>query len=333
MDISQLSIILQDQPKFRWQQINQALFQQFITSWSELTTLPLSLREKLETACPLSISGEIIKDADKKNNSQKALITLSDGLKIETVLIRQANSRYTVCVSSQVGCPLACSFCSTGKLGFKRNLTKEEIIDQFIFWGRHLKNSNHKIDNLVFMGMGEPLLNYQAVMAAIKFLNNPETTNFGARRISVSTVGLPAMIKKLASENLQINLAISLHAPNDALRQRLMPRAADQASLKDIFKAADFYLQKTGRRLMFEYVMLAGVNDSDIQAKELAKLMAKPLYLLNLIPYNPGRDFKASSPERIKQFYNILLKSKVAVTVRHSQGSEIAAACGQLVAK
>ncbi len=330
MNISALSKILQTQAKFRFKQANLALFSDFISSWSELTVFPLSLRAELEKECPLAIKAKLIKSSQK--GSEKAIISLEDDCKIETVLIRQAN-RQTVCLSSQVGCPLACTFCASGSLGFKRNLTKEEIIIQFLFWARHLKAEQKKIDNLVFMGMGEPLLNYDNLVEAINFLNNPETINFGARRISVSTVGLPKEIKRLAKEPWQVNLAISLQAPNDQLRAKLMPKAVKLACLADIFKAVDYYLAKTGRRLMFEYVLINQVNDSQSLAKELIPLMKKPLYFLNLIPYNQTNNFKATEPLKIKKFADTLSSAGVKVIVRQSFGQDIAAACGQLVSE
>jgi 23S rRNA (adenine2503-C2)-methyltransferase len=226
---------------------------------------------------------------------------------------------------------LRCTFCATGQNGFSRNLTSEEIVEQVIFWARYLKTEGkgEKVDNLVFMGMGEPFLNYDQFIKAVKFINNPETLNIGARRLSVSTVGLTEGIKRLAGEKLQINLAISLHAPNDELRRELMP-IAQKYSLREIFKAVDNYIVKTGRRVMFEYLMIKGVNDSDKQAQELAELMAKPLYLVNLIPYNPTGKFRPSDRERIDAFKKILEERKIPVTVRLSFGGSINAACGQL---
>jgi len=330
MNISSLSTILSKEAKFRFKQANQALFKDFISSWHDLSVFPLVLREKLDKECPLEIKAELLKSKDQE--SEKALITFSDGAQAETVLIRQAN-RQTVCLSSQVGCPLACVFCASGSLGFTRNLNRDEIIQQFLFWARYLKKENKKIDNLVFMGTGEPLLNYDNLVKAINFFNNEETFNFGARRISVSTVGIPKEIKRLAKEPWQINLAISLHAPNDQLRSKLMPKAVKLASLAEIFSAVDYYLAKTSRRLMFEYVMIDKVNDGENLAQELVLLMKKPLYFLNLIPYNQTNKFKASAPEKINKFADILISSGVRVTIRRSHGEDISAACGQLANK
>ncbi|MFA6995053.1 MAG: 23S rRNA (adenine(2503)-C(2))-methyltransferase RlmN [Patescibacteria group bacterium] len=337
MNLTQLSTILATEPKFRYAQINQALYQDFISSWTEASSLSKILREKLELACPLEIKVEIFKAVNGPKSS-KALITLDDGEMIETVLIRQHgkdhDGRNTICISSQVGCPLACAFCATGQNGFSRNLTAEEIVEQVIFWGRYLKQEGkgEKIDNLVFMGMGEPFLNYEQFIKAVKFINNPETLNIGARRLSVSTVGIVEGIKRLAGEKIQINLAISLHAPNDNLRSELMP-VANKYSLYEIFKAVDNYIIKTGRRVMFEYLMIKGINDHDQEARELADKMKKPLYLVNLIPYNSTGKFRPSDRERIEKFKKILEDNNIPVTVRLSFGSDISAACGQLRGK
>jgi 23S rRNA (adenine2503-C2)-methyltransferase len=344
MNITQLNKILAAEPKFRYAQVNKALYQDFISSWDEAFNLPKALRERLTAECPLEIQAEIIKTVSGPK-SLKALITLADGETIETVLIRQRGAstekggakntnndgRNTLCVSSQVGCPLQCAFCATGLSGFSRNLTAEEIVEQVVFWARFLQQEGRgeKPDNIVFMGMGEPFLNYEQFIKAVKFINNPETLNIGARRLSVSTAGLTEGIKRLAGEKIQINLAISLHAPNDALRRELMP-IANKYSLREIFQAVDNYIVKTGRRVMFEYLMIKGVNDRDDQARELAELMKKPLYLVNLIPYNATGKFRPSDRERIDAFKKILEEEKVPVTVRLSFGGSISAACGQL---
>ena len=334
MDISKLSEILKDQPKYRFKQVEKALFQDFISSWDEASSLPKFLREQLSINCPIEIKAQLFISGVKGG---KAMIEFADGESVETVLIRQKakdGERNTVCISSQVGCALACTFCATGDYGFKRNLNYLEIIEQVIFWARFLKEEGkgEKIDNIVFMGMGEPFLNYSEFIKAAKFLNDPETCNFGSRRLSVSTSGITEGIKKLAGEKMQINLAISLHAANDALRCDLMP-IAKKYKLYEILKMVDHYILKTGRRVMFEYLMIKNINDSDKDALELVKIMFKPLYMVNLISYNPTGRFQASSEERISKFKKILEDNNVAVTIRHSFGSEIGAACGQLKGK
>ncbi len=341
MNLSNLSKVLGDGPKYRFAQVNKFLFQDFISSWDEASSLPKDLREKLKKECPLEIKAELFKN-NNKNRSEKGLIILEDDSKIETVLIRQKGiknkagerpelARNTICVSSQIGCPLNCAFCATGQSGFDRNLFAEEIIEQVVFWARRLKEegNDEKIDNIVFMGMGEPFLNYPEFIKAVKFLNNPETLNIGARRISVSSAGVIEGIKRIAGEKIQINLAISLHAPNDSLRSKLMP-IAKKYSIHDLLRSVDDYIQKTGRRVMFEYLMIKDVNDSEKEALELAGIMKRPLYLVNLIPYNETGKFKASPKEKVEAFKKILEDKGVPATVRLSFGSDISAACGQL---
>lgn len=333
MDLSQLSTLLQKEPKFRFQQVFQALYQDLISDWQEASVLPLALRERLNEECPLDIQAELIKEPGKRA-TEKALITFSDGARVETVLIRHRDGRHTLCLSVQVGCALNCSFCATGQSGFTRDLETSEIVEQFFFWARQLKaeDRGEKIDNVVFMGMGEPFLNYDNFIKAVYELHNPEKFNIGSRRLSVSTAGIVEGIKKLASEKLQVNLAISLHAPLDSLRSQLMP-IAKKYSIANILRAVDFYITKTGRRVMFEYIMLKNINDADDDALALAQIMRKKLYLVNLIPYNPTGKFQASTPARMEKFKQKLEEAGVAVTMRHSQGQDISAACGQLASR
>lgn len=333
MDLSKLSAILQTEPKFRFRQAYQALYGELISDWSQASVLPLALRERLNQECPLDIKAEIAVDPGDKY-SLKALLTFSDNVSVETVLMRHRDGRHTLCLSSQAGCPLGCAFCATGQGGFFRNLSADEIVQQFIFWARYLKQENkgESINNVVFMGMGEPFLNYEQFIKAVKILNDAEKFNLGSRRMSVSTAGIVEGIKKLSTEKLQVNLAISLHAAVDSLREQLMP-IAKKYSIAGILKAVDEYIRKTGRRVMFEYIMIKNVNDGEDDAVALAQLMKKPLYLVNLIPYNPTGKFQASSPARIKEFKEKLESLGVAVTERHSQGRGISAACGQLAGK
>lgn len=330
MNIEKLKSVLQSESKFRFKQAWKAIFVDLITDWQENTTLPIGLREKLNTECPLAIKGEFF--GSKTSDSAKALLTYADGAQVETVLMKHEGGRNTVCVSSQVGCPMACAFCATGKMGFKRNLTSDEIIDQVLFFGRLLKNENKKITNVVFMGMGEPFLNYDNVLTAIKILNDQSGFNLGARHFAISTCGVVEGIKKLADEELQINLAISLHAPEDKLRGELMP-INKKYPLKIVLRAVDDYLKKKNRRVMFEYLLIKGVNDSILDAKKLVELMFKPLYIVNLIPYNPTGKFLPSDEKQIKQFMETLLRAGITTTRRHSFGGDIEAACGQLITK
>jgi 23S rRNA (adenine2503-C2)-methyltransferase len=341
MDISKLEKILENEPKYRLKQAKEAVFKNFISDWSEATFFAKDLRDRLNKECPLLIKADVL--VSKEEDSVKARIILKDGLLIETVLMRHADGRNTVCVSSQVGCPLGCLFCATGKMGFRRNLTADEIIEQVIFFERYIKNLKEPygeqaikiknyVTNVTFMGMGEPFLNYENVLKSIRILNDKEYFNIGARSISVSTAGIIEGIKKFSDEGLQLNLAISLHAPNDKLRSSLMP-INKKYPLKEVLKAVDDYIKKTNRKVMFEYVLIKNVNDSDQCAKELAKIMGKKLYFVNLILYNPTGSFKPSDTKRVGNFKTILKKSKINFSQRYRFGNDIKAACGQFAAK
>src|SRR3989338_9024718 len=306
MDLKKLEKILYSEPKFLLKQAKQAIFIDLISDWSEATNFPLVLREKLNQDCPLEIKAETL--ISGQGNSIKALIRLKDGLKIETVLLEHGVGRNTVCLSSQVGCPLGCLFCATGKMGFKRNLTFMEIVEQAVYFARLLKKEDRQIypvksptavgvggaefdrvNNIVFMGMGEQFLNYENVLSAIKVLNDKNSLNIGARHISISTIGVIGGLKKLAKESMQINLALSLHAPTDDLRVKLIP-ADKKYPLEAIMEELNNYLEKTGRRVMIEYLMIDKFNDDKEQALELATLLKKiqpPLFFVNLIAYNP----------------------------------------------
>lgn len=318
--------ILKNEPAFRLKQINKLIYQDLIDDWNKATVLPASLRDKLKVAVDLNIPAEFFNSQNSKTT--KALITLEDGLEIEAVLMRY-EGRNTVCVSSQVGCPLNCAFCSTGKMGFKRNLTSGEIISQILLFARQLKKESQKINNIVFMGMGEPFLNYKNVMDAIKILNDPACFNIGARHLSVSTSGIIEGINKLADSSLQLNLALSLHAPNDSLRSRLMP-VNKKYPLNEVITAVKNYLLKTNRKVMFEYLMIDGINDSLQNAGELSALLKNLLCVINLIPYNPTGGFKPSKVENIAKFRQYLVSQGFEVTQRAGFGSDVKGACGQL---
>ena len=342
MDFNRLKETLKNEPAYRLKQAEELIFKQLIEDWSDAQGLPAGLRGKLKNDVPLAITAEAISSESK--DAEKAVIVLADGIRIETVLMRHKGGppageprhhggRNTVCVSSQAGCPMGCVFCATGKGGFKRNLTVSEIILQLLFFARRLKITNERVDNVVFMGMGEPFLNYDAVMEAVRLINSKNGFNIGARHISISTVGVVEGIEKLSEELIQVNLAISLHAPNDALRSRIVP-ANNKYPIGNIMWAVYEYVKKTNRRVMFEYIMIDGVNDSDDNARELASLIKKKLSLklafVNLITYNPTGDFKPSSRDRVREFKEIIDRENVETTERHRFGREIKAACGQL---
>lgn len=326
------------EPAYRLKQAKKAVFEELAESWNDVTALPKPLREKLEKECPLAISAEVLVSEEK--DSVKALLKLADENAIETVLMRHearprhagaesGGGRNTVCVSSQVGCPMGCAFCATGKMGFTRNLTADEIVTQALFFARFLKSEGARVGSIVFMGMGEPFLNYDNVIAAVKMMHDREGMDIGARHFSISTSGVLPGIKRLSEEELDINLAISLHAPNDELRKKLMP-VANGVTLQMLFDAIDAYIQKTNRKVMFEYLMIDGVNDTDESARELAGLMKDRLAMVNLIAYNPTGVFKASSQKRMEEFKKLLEKQGVDATIRHRFGRDIKGACGQL---
>ncbi len=345
MDLDNLERILEGEPKYRLTQAKEAVLKNFISNWSEATFFTKELRDKLNKECPLEINAQVL--VSKTGDSVKARITLADGLQTETVLMRhadplrpEAGGRNTVCVSSQVGCPLGCLFCATGKMGLKRSLTTNEIIEQVIFFNRYLKkiiqserpDILYKVTNVTFMGMGEPFLNYENVWEAIKIFNDYKYFNIGVRSISISTAGILEGIKKLAEEKLHVNLAISLHAPNDKLRSELMP-IDKKYPLEKVLKVVDEYIAKTKRKVMFEYVLIKDVNDTDNHAKELCKIMDKKLYFVNLILYNDTGIYQASTTQRVKAFRNILEKEKIRYTQRYRFGDDISAACGQFNTK
>ncbi len=328
MHLINLEKFLSHQPAYRLKQAYQAVFVDLIDNWQQATTLPQSLRQQLEDVCPLGIPAEIFISARQDN--VKALLALADGQSVEAVLMRHPD-RNTVCVSTQVGCALGCRFCATGRLGWHRDLTADEMIAQVLLFTRYLKPYGQRITNVVFMGMGEPFLNYQQFIQAAKFLNHELTFNIAARKISVSTAGIIEGIQRLASEPMQINLAVSLHAPDEHLRSSLMP-INRRYPLKQLLAAVNSYIRLTKRKVMFEYLLIKDVNDSLKHARQLAKLMSQPLYLVNLIPYNPNGAnlFQPSPPASIKKFKKILEQAGVKVTQRYTHGQDIQAACGQL---
>lgn len=327
MNLRKLAEELAGEPSFRAKQVEQLIYRDLISDWGEATTLPQLLIKKLATSCPLAINAKTNFSQDK--NTVKALITFDDGEAAETVLMKHRGGRRTVCVSSQIGCPNGCVFCATGKLGLTRNLTREEIVEQVLFFARLLNSDNERVSNIVFMGMGEPMLNYDEVMAAIEILHDQCKLGIGYRHISLSTVGIVEGIDKLTRSEKEINLAISLHAPTDQLREKLIP-LNKKYPLAKIIQAADRYVMATKRRVMWEYLLINGVNDSKECAAELARLLTGKLGFVNLIAYNPTGAFRPSSPQRIKAFKDYLQQHGIDTTERFRFGRDVKAACGQL---
>jgi 23S rRNA (adenine2503-C2)-methyltransferase len=328
MDLKKMGALLKAEPGFRIKQIERSIYKEFNEKWDEFTALPLRLREVLKKEIDLTIFGTINKSGN--SGSLKALVKLEDGIKVETVLLSHKDKRNTVCVSSQAGCAAGCKFCKTGDLGFKRDLNVEEIIAQVLFFSRYLKTIGESITNVVFMGMGEPFLNYDNFLNSVKILNDENKFNIGQRKISVSTCGITEKIKMLADENLQINLAVSLNAPNDKTRNEIMP-ITKKYPINELLSSIRYYIEKTNRRVMLEYVLLKDINDLPENAEELSKKIRGLLCFVNLIPFN-GEDYSKKPLEnRIKDFKKILTKNKTPFTQRYRFGDDISAACGQLV--
>lgn len=324
-----------DLKPYRLRQLYRAANKELLGGVGEMTTLPLELRSSLEKrGITFSAIEPIALQRSNDKQTTKGLFRLGDGKEVEAVLMEHYGNRTTLCVSSQAGCAFACAFCSTGQAGFNRNLTPGEIFDQAWFFARELAQRGKRITNVVFMGMGEPFHNYEAVMEAVALLNDAQGFGLGHRHITISTVGLVDKIDAFAAEHCQVNLAISLHAPNDALRSSFMP-VNRRYPIAELMAACERYVTATRRKVFFEYVMLEGVNDGTERAHELAALMRGHLYHVNLIPYNstPDGPFAATTDARIWQFAKILEDAGVPVTVRQNMGRDIAAACGQLRAE
>ena len=322
-------------PNFRIAQVRDAVYKHGITSWEEATSLPAQIRRDLAEKYPIlsfKVSKMVFSKADK---AAKALLTLQDGRQIEAVLLKPQDT-WSVCVSSQVGCPLHCSFCSTGKMGFRRDLTDEEIADQVLMWYQYVRKEKlgERISSVVFMGMGEPLLNYLNVVKAAQTLSNPDYLNIGARHISVSTAGIADKLHKLAVDLPQANLAVSLHNADDAERSKLMP-VNRRFNLEELQKAVEEYIAMTGRQVFLEYAVLENVNSRPEHIRKLAKWIygIKDNYLIhvNLIACNLGRGMKTDD-KVVKDFAAAVKAMGIGVTIRKSMGNDVLAACGQLAA-
>ncbi|MCS6783411.1 MAG: 23S rRNA (adenine(2503)-C(2))-methyltransferase RlmN [Gloeomargarita sp. SKYBB_i_bin120] len=315
-------VTAQGQPAYRARQLHQWLYRQGVRDFRDITVFPKSWREQVRVAIGRSV---IDRRVVAQDGTVKYLLRLPDGALIETVGI-PSEDRLTVCVSTQVGCPMACDFCATGKQGFTRNLAVHEILDQVLTVQTEM---GRRVSHVVFMGMGEPLLNVEAVVQAVRRLN--EDCGISQRAMTISTVGVPQQILRLAQAQLQVTLAVSLHAPTQDLRQRLIP-SARHYPLEQLLQDCRRYVERTKRRVSFEYTLLAGVNDTPELAKALAKLLRGWQTHVNLIPYNPIADAPYQRPdaERVKAFQAVLAAQGIAVTVRQTRGLDAQAACGQL---
>ena len=342
------------QPAYRVAQLLQWLYDRRVTGWDEMTNLPKPLREQLRQTYPLQ-TPELVRKQGSRDATQKFLWRLRDHSLIESVLIPanpalygDASDRRTLCISTQVGCAYGCKFCASGLDGWKRNLTPDEIVEQVVSVERLGPQSTVRsqssaaqsptgdcglriVDNLVVMGMGEPLANYDNLLKALKILNAPWGGGIGARKITISTSGLAPQIRKLAAEPLQFRLAISLHGATDEVRNKIMP-VNRKFPLKELIAACEHYQAQKGRMLTFEYILIAGVNDSVEQAKPLAALAKKLFAKVNLIPYNQveGLPWERPAEDVCEAFLAALGKQKVIATLRREKGHDIDAACGQL---
>ncbi len=318
------------QPKFRGRQVWEWMYKKAVASFDEMTNLPLSLREELDKRAVLETAVVASEQLSTDKQTKKVLFKLTDGQYVETVFMGYRQRR-TICISTQAGCSMGCVFCATGQMGFVRHLTVGEIIAQAVYFARELAANDSRITNIVLMGMGEPLHNYNNTLAAIDRLNDKNGLNIGARKITISTVGMVSAIRRYADEERQTPLAISLHAATNAERSNLIP-VNKKWPIEDIIDACYYYIEKTGRRITFEWALISGQNDTIEQAQTLGRLVQGMLCHVNLIPLNPTTGFNGnpSSRERIDAFQQELEQYKVSSTVRLRRGIDIQAGCGQL---
>jgi 23S rRNA (adenine2503-C2)-methyltransferase len=333
------------EPEYRVKQLRHWIYRGLAASFEEMTDLPLAFRQALEKKTRLH-SLEAIRQMSGHDGTVKTLFSLADGRTIETALMvypqNNGRPRYTVCISTQAGCAIGCPFCATGQQGFERNLTRGEIIDQVLYFARYLKNQpdvrpedtgqkTPALTNTVFMGMGEPLANYAALWPAIEALNSPENFKMGARHVTISTAGLIPQIKRLSRERLQVGLAVSLHAADNVLRDRLVP-INKKYPLEELIPACKEYYRATGRRVSFEYVLFKDINDSLSRARALARLLRGLNCHINLIAANHtgDRTFQPPAPQVIIAFEQELRRHHINATLRQSRGQAIQAGCGQL---
>ncbi len=329
------------EPRFRAKQLFSWIYNKKEHSFYAMSDLPKQLRAQLDEVAVISIP-RVLKQKVSIDGTRKYLIEFKDKKRIETVVIpnsAEERNKYTICLSTQIGCPIGCSFCATGIGGFQRNLTYYEIVGQYLASARELekkvKNKDgNLISNVVYMGMGEPMLNYDEMLKSLRLLNDPKGINIGQRHITISTAGEVKGIMKLAKEHLQVTLAISLHASNNELRNKLIPLNR-KYPLEDLFKAVEFYINETNRRVTFEYILLDGVNTNKSDADNLVQLVKPLLANINLIPYNDvdSLNYKKPSKNKTNTFYNWLINQGVNATIREEKGADIEAACGQLAAK
>jgi 23S rRNA (adenine2503-C2)-methyltransferase len=315
-------------PAYRSKQIRRWLYQGRAGSFNAMSDLPKKLRDQIEKDYTIWTT-KVVKHQKSKDGTEKLLLELADGGRIECVLLKEENRR-TICISSQVGCAMGCVFCASGLDGVDRNLTSGEILEQMLRLQRLLPEQE-RLSHIVVMGMGEPLANLDRLLPALDQASAEDGLGISARRITISTVGLPKAIKRLADLNSRYHLAVSLHAPNDQLRDEIVP-VNSNIGINKIIESADHYFDISSRRLTFEYVLLGDINDQPEHAHQLAKLLQSRNILLNVIPYNPvaGLPYRTPSSKTISEFRAILLRANINVQFRQRKGDDIDAACGQL---
>ena len=332
LNLENLQRMLEDwgEPRYRAKQIWQGLYIQLWDSSDKFTNIPIILREKLGGQFVFSHLEPISILSSKDGFSTKTLFRLPDGAAIEAVLMEYYKRR-TLCISTQAGCAMECVFCATGQMGLSRNLSSGEIVEQVLFFMRLLKERGEKVTNIVFMGMGEPFHNYDAVMSCIKLLNHPEGLNIGSRRITISSVGIIPAIEKFAKEKGQVNLAISLHAIDNDLRSSILPINI-KYPIDELIKVCRKYVKTTGRRITFEWALIQDLNDSTEQADELGNLLKGLNCHVNVIPLNPSEGYagKKSETIQVNAFKKKLDQHKIPCTIRVRRGLDIQAGCGQL---
>lgn len=329
------------EPAFRGRQLYKWIYQKNEDSFYDMSDIPKNIRQSFDIQAVISIP-RVLKQRVSQDGTRKYLMEMNDKKRVESVVIPQGhekNGRYTLCISTQVGCPVGCSFCATGQAGFQRNLTAGEIIGQFLASRRELKKKikgcdDEPICNIVYMGMGEPMFNYEQVIKSVHIINDPKGIGVGQRHITISTSGDVKGIRKFAEENLQVNLAISLHACDNDLRNKLIP-LNKKYPLEILMEAVQDYIAATNRRVTFEYIMLDEINISREDANNMCKLVKPLLANVNLIPYNEveGLPYQKPPAWKIREFHDWLIAEGINATIREEKGADIEAACGQLKVK
>lgn len=320
----------QDEREFHAKQLIEWVYKKGVLDWEKMSNLSKDLRQKLARFLRLPLLQLVKTQPSSDQETYKFLWRLPDGNLVESVLICSGERR-TVCVSSQVGCPAKCAFCASGKNGFMRNLRPAEIVEQVLQINKWLGEKGERVSHVVYMGMGEPLKNYDSVVKSIRMICDPEFLNLSERRITVSTVGIVEGIQRMTHEDLKVNLVLSLHAPNQHIRQKIIPYAR-KYPLETILEAMDQYSNQTKRDITYEYTLIAGINDHPDHAQELAHLLRGRQCTVNLIPYNPVPGLRLKRPEKkaVKDFRTVLFGCRIPNTCRYTKGDDIAAACGQL---